>query len=905
MYGAAASFVALFLFVVFVTLRGPQDIDELGGQFTGEAMEIRDVLAGTPAERAGFRVGDRVLAIDGQPVASSQDASAVTANMVVGRPQKWEIERRGERVVLSFVPERRTWDERAVGDLTYPLGVGCYLAVALFIALRRPYDASARVGAWFITTASMALGIPTGYAAMWRALPLPLHALLWFPQLSRFTLDGIFLTFALLFPRPAFRARWPWLLIWAPVLATLPWRISWMYRVIYDPGHPGSAPAWTFRATFLRTVAYLMAAIAVLIVNYRRLEDLNERRRIRVLVAGTVVALAAGIVAAWNIQYRGFFLTRGFPVGAALMPLMLLCPIAFAYSILRHRTFDIQVIVRRGLQYGLARGAILGLLPALAVILLVDLAVHRDQTLGAVLWTRGWIYAALAGTALVVYTGRRRWLESLDRRFFREHYDAQRVLREVVEEIRQARSFERVAPRVVARIESALHPEFAALMVRPAEEPAYRSVAVAPAAFAPEPIAAESKLVALVRVLGKPLEVRLSDSGWVEENLPSAEREALQRSRIDLLVPIAAVRGKADALLALGVKRSEEPYSREDRDLLESIAASLSLLLDEPVPEPERVPTAFEECPRCGGCYEVGAARCPEEGEDLTTVQLPRLLAGRYRLEHRRGRGGMGSVYEATDSSLDRRVAVKVIRDDLVGSAVAADRFRREARAAASFAHPNVVTVYDFGVEAGTRAFLVMELLEGVTLREELSRCRRLDAGPALQILREVCAAVGAAHRRQLVHRDLKPENIFLSKNHAGATAKVLDFGLAKFTPARDAQGDTGTLGMETGPGVLLGTAAYISPEQWMGESISPLWDLWALSIVAYEMLTGALPFDTRSGGDWRRDLLAGRFTPVVNHLPERSVRLEAFFARAFAPARAERPSSAAEFLARLEDAAL
>src|SRR6266851_6845372 len=114
----------------------------------------------------------------------------------------------------------------------------------------------------------------------------------------------------------------------------------------------------------------------------------------------------------------------------------------------------------------------------------------------------------------------------------------------------------------------------------------------------------------------------------------------------------------------------------------------------------------------------------------------------------------MGTVYVASDRALERRVAVKVIRQDLVGSADAAERFRREARVAASFAHPNVVTVHDFGIAEGTRAFLVMELLEGSSLRERLQREKRLPTARALFIVQEICAALEAAHRRQFIHRD-------------------------------------------------------------------------------------------------------------------------------------------------------
>ena len=210
----------------------------------------------------------------------------------------------------------------------------------------------------------------------------------------------------------------------------------------------------------------------------------------------------------------------------------------------------------------------------------------------------------------------------------------------------------------------------------------------------------------------------------------------------------------------------------------------------------------------------------------------------------------MGRVYAATDTALRRRVAVKVILDHLVGTEVAR-RFPIEAQAAATFAHPNVVTVHDYGVEAGSRAFIVMELLEGVTLRDELKRCTRLDPSRTVDILRGVCLAVEAAHRRELIHRDLKPGNIFLA--HApdgpGETVKVLDFGLAKFLSAHNDEARTATTNaaVETTAGMLVGTFDYMSPEQLQGEYPAVSWDLWAIAVVAYEALTGTLPFPAHS----------------------------------------------------------
>jgi serine/threonine-protein kinase len=506
--------------------------------------------------------------------------------------------------------------------------------------------------------------------------------------------------------------------------------------------------------------------------------------------------------------------------------------------------------------------------------------------------------------AFVAHTQRQRWAEAIDRRFFREHYDARRLLREVASQARQAGNFERAAPGVVARIEAALHPEFAAIMLKPPGDGNFRSIASAPSGQAPPALNAESKLIAFLRVLGKPLEVMLGATGWLQQQLPDHEMDFLLQTHIDLLVPVVMVAEQNEALLVLGVKRSEEPYTGEDLDLLAAIASSLALLLEIPAVLPVRLSESFAECPQCGTCYDSGAGRCAQESAGLTPVHMPRTLAGRYHLERRRGRGGMGAVYEATDRALERRAAVKVIREDRLDSAGAAQRFQREARAAAAFAHPNVVTIYDYGVEAGMRAFLVMELLEGATLRDELQSHKRLDAARTVQIFRGLCNAVVAAHGRQLIHRDLKPENIFLARSGHGEseTVKVLDFGIAKFLPGREEGTETRTIG-ETDAGILVGTPGYMSPEQLLGESPAVSWDLWALAVTAYETLTGTLPFPAASRDKWRQSVLAGIYTPLSEHLTDPPAAWEEFFARSLAADRARRPKSAAEFSQHLEQA--
>jgi GAF domain-containing protein len=740
MYVVAASFLALITFFCYMLIWGPADPGGLQAVFEQGAMRIRVLGPDTPFAGAGFRPGDLVFSVDGLPVRDTYDWNAVEANVAAGRPQKWLILRDGKQLELQFTHQRATWRNRLAQAwfIHVSLTLVCFL-LGILIGFRRPGDLAARIGSWFIMTASMIFGLPIGWAVLWRQLPLAVQAFLWIPEISRFVIEGIFVSLFAVFPRRLFRASWPWLILWVPVVSTLPWKISAFSSTI--SGHPLKVPHWIFQAISVRTMFYLVAGVVLLAVTYHRLTDLNEKRRVRVLMFGTAVSLSAAIPVVLYITLWGYVLVNPLYVLITVISLSftLACPLAFAYAILRHRVFDIQVVIRQGLQYALARGAVLGVVPALGAILLLDLAVNSRQPLADILAARGWIYVVLGGVALLAYWRRKPWLETLDRRFFRERYDAQRILREVVGEIREARGFERVAPRVAASVESAIHPEFVSLMVREAGQHEYRPLASAPSDRIVPPIAAESKLVALARVLGKPLEVLLADSGWLSQRLPPEEVDFARQARIDLLVPIATSAGRKEAILALGIKRSEEPYTREDQELLEAIADSLALLLEQPATAVECPSGALEECPECGGCYDSGLGVCAVEGADLVSVRLPRTLSGRYCLERRLGRGGMGTVYEATDRSLARRVAVKVIREDWVGSDEAAQRFQREARTAAGFSHANVVTVYDYGVEAGRRAFLVMELLKGVTLRDELKRRTRL--GPSRAV-----GKIGRAH---------------------------------------------------------------------------------------------------------------------------------------------------------------
>ena len=206
------------------------------------------------------------------------------------------------------------------------------------------------------------------------------------------------------------------------------------------------------------------------------------------------------------------------------------------------------------------------------------------------------------------------------------------------------------------------------------------------------------------------------------------------------------------------------------------------------------------------------------------------VIEERYELRGTLGVGGMAEVREAYDRVLDRRVAIKLLRSDLGRDASVRQRFLQEARTAAQFTHPNAVTVFDTGV-AGNRPFIVMELVEGPTLADRL-RDGPLPEGEAVQIADEVLAALAAAHLEGFVHRDVKPGNILLP---TFGGVKLADFGIAK--SVQDA-----TAGL-TLTGTIIGTPAYLSPEQVNGEPATPRSDVYAMGVVVYEMLTGVQPY--------------------------------------------------------------
>jgi eukaryotic-like serine/threonine-protein kinase len=914
-YLVAAAFVANLLLTLSVWVAGPESSGITIAWFARPVV-VQRVAPDSPAMRAGIRPGDRLVSAARHPIGNLDDWRRIATNIETGRPLHLKLERRGAPIERDLVFRQRSlafWISATSGIGDIPAEQGnvqlvfiaasiVYVVLAVLILLARPGDTSALLGALFLGVCCALSGWPEGSAVAWRHAPWVIQPLLWVNELNLCVGFGVLVTFVTLFPRPLPRARLILLVAWLPDLIIQPWLLRLAFDFIYRPDSFKSLPDWLNSAITMLWVVYMIAVIGLATANYRRLKEPNERRRVRLIFAGLCIAIAAnlpriafaqGPLASTPLASIIVSPAASIPAGLASLSI----PISFAIAITRDRLFDIRILIRQGVRYAIARGILLSIAPALALVLGGDLALHAEQPLSSVLQERGWIYASIATMAITAHMTRRRWLGAIDRHFFREKYNAERLLRESVEVVRHARDFVEGCGVMVSRVETALHPEFVGVFVRDGGERKFHMVAGAGTATRHVHLRPEIKVLSLARVLGKCLDASGGRAGWLKE-LPPDEIEWIEQESVELFIPIPGSEDRHEAFMLLGRKKSEEPYSRDDREILQAIAVALALCFAR-VPGKEIEVRSFRECPTCGACEASDESVCAKDGSSLVGRNFARVLAGRYRIEQRIGSGGMGTVYEAADLVLRRRVAVKLIREELAASSAAIARFEQEARIAAKFSHPNVVTVFDFGVTDNTMPFLVMELLRGGTLRNKLRTEGRIEVGRTLSILGAVCAGVHSAHQHGLIHRDLKPENIFLTRGDI----KILDFGLSKFLAPELDDSTASTMTLVTAAGAIAGTLDYMAPEQLDGAAPSVGWDIWALGVISYEMLTSTRPFAATDAISVRTAIRQGNFIPISATMPRAPERLSRPYEQVFSSDPGRRPTSAMVFLEELSAA--
>ncbi|MBN1774786.1 MAG: protein kinase [Deltaproteobacteria bacterium] len=317
-------------------------------------------------------------------------------------------------------------------------------------------------------------------------------------------------------------------------------------------------------------------------------------------------------------------------------------------------------------------------------------------------------------------------------------------------------------------------------------------------------------------------------------------------------------------------------------------------------------------CPKCGHRAADEVIFCPEDGARLVGEEdshegapkpdgrLGTVLAGRYRIARRIGEGGMGVVYEAEHVELGKPVALKILREDFTHKQDLVERFKQEARSAASIGHENIIDVSDFGTTEDGGIFFAMELLRGEDLADLLQREVRLPLERAARIIAQMCRALHAAHQKGIIHRDLKPENVFLvRKEERRDVVKVLDFGIAKMTTL-DAEGRR-----LTKTGVIFGTPEYMAPEQARGQTLDLRVDVYATGVMLYEMLAGKVPFTGESFMAILTQHLFSEVKPLSQVAPDVEVpaAVESVIYKAMSKDRDERYATMLEMLEDLQRA--
>jgi serine/threonine protein kinase len=266
-------------------------------------------------------------------------------------------------------------------------------------------------------------------------------------------------------------------------------------------------------------------------------------------------------------------------------------------------------------------------------------------------------------------------------------------------------------------------------------------------------------------------------------------------------------------------------------------------------------------------------------------MTVPTDVAGRYHVERRLGAGGMSTVFMATDTVLERSVAVKLLAEHLADDDAFVARFRREALAAARLQHPNIVQVFDSGQDpASRRHYIVMEYVDGPSCADLLRERKRLEIEETVRIVRDACHGLDYAHRAGLVHRDVKPGNLLIAEEMR--TTKLADFGIAKAAEQTRI----------TQVGAVLGTAAYLSPEQARGDEAGPASDTYSLGVCAYQFLTGRLPHEYASLTELALKQQQDPIVPITEYRPEVPQELDEAVRLSLERDPAARYSSALEF---------
>lgn len=581
-------------------------------------------------------------------------------------------------------------------------------------------------------------------------------------------------------------------------------------------------------------------ALALAFAGWRsRHARVEERRRVRLLLGGLFLGsapltLVALLGAAWPRFEAWVSAEAGVRALAWIIyPGLMIVPISAAYAVLVNQALDVRLVVRRAVQYTLVRGSAFVAIAFPSVLLVGLFYRSREQSLTALVAGPGAPLAgALSVAALVAFQWRRRLLDSVDRAFFREQYDARRTLEDLISATRQALDPAALGTLISRELDRALHVDSAHLLVIDRA-----SGHLVGAGSSVRPVRAHGVLARHLQERPRVHRVEWNDPGGWQQILPVSESSWLVDSGARLISGLRGHDGGLVGLLAIGDKKSELPFTVEDRRLVGSVGAAASLAVDRwlasvtPAPVDRRLPIQVDaatahECPGCG-LIALDPGACPECGSTCLAAPLPPVVGGQYRLERRIGRGGTGVVYRAFDLRLARLVAVKTLPPVSIAHT---HLLRREARAAAALFHPCLAAIFDYESWNGV-PILVFEYLEGGTLSDRL-KIGPVDVKEALGHGMRLAEGLQAMHAEGILHRDVKPSNIGFTYR---GDPKLLDLGIALVMGIGDSDASPGAMGS--------GTPDYMAPEAIDGFPPTPAFDIWGLTVCLYEAIAGRYPF--------------------------------------------------------------
>jgi len=638
----------------------------------------------------------------------------------------------------------------------------------------------------------------------------------------------------------------------------------------------------------------------------------DERRRVALLLAGVLFALpAAALILSFAISPAlAHWIERPevYPFAIGFVEsLILALPLSAAYAVRVDHALDLRRILRRVVEYGLARAIVGAAVCMPFAALAAFLYAHRADTIArALAGPSAWFVGGALLLGISAAVAGRRAVALLDRLFARVPYDAQRVLVTLAELTRSARTAESFARAVARELEATLQLESAVLLVASPERGQLEDPVKLKRA-----LDTHSELATFLANAPALVRCDLEDRTSPLAALAATDREWLAETGTEWAAPVRAADGSTLGILVLGAKSSGLDYSRPDLELLRGVVAACGTGLESAIlrsapgrPRDTAEPDdsdrlAARECLACGRVAQPEALACTSCGQGLRPSSLPFRLLGKFQLERRLGSGAMGVVYLGTDLALYRSVALKTLPRTAPEESV---RLRREARAMAAIAHRHLAVIYGVEIWRGT-PLLILEYLERGTLAERLSRSL-LQSDEAIELGIALMEALAHVHGAGMLHRDVKPSNIGFRSD---GTPKLLDFGMARIFQTRDELTNLSVRQIDErlsnvsqlGP-ALVGTPIYMSPEALRGEPQSVDFDLWSSAVVLYEALSGRHPFERGAWLDTLDAIVGAAPGDVRERAPDCPAGLASLLDDCLCRDRRRRPASALEVRERL-----